>query len=754
MLFRSYGTKLPTDEDQNILDQYLTDNGQTCDASRNGTWDCSSAGTKMKVGGSSGLNIPLAGYRDTGGSFGYRTTHVHFWSSSLTGGSAWRRFLYSGLATVYRAAASKAYGFSVRCLVDPLVYPDFVAGTPIVDERDGQTYGTVQVGTQIWLTENIRYFGSDIPIRNMQQGSDTIPMAYLYGFSYNHAFQTTSAARPTLSALVNLLTYTEQFDNAYWSKQRVVITPDTTTAPDGTLTADTVTGDGTTGGAMSPYRTVTASSNTQYVISVYIKAGTAPWIALYAYDGFTSPVVFFDVVNGTIGTISAGIDSAAISNAGNGWWRCSVVRTTGASSTTLRPQYAQATADGVVATSATLTNYIWGADLRVANAGANLPVYQRVVASGTYNSTGFPKYLKFDGTDDAMVTNSIDFTATNKMTVFTGARKLSDSASGIIAELSADINSNNGSFNVGAAYTVGGADNLSWGVQTKGTGTVAGIAYRTYTSPDSRVFTSLLNNSGVNKNLLLYSEQFDNAVYVFANGTATPNTAIAPDGTTTADTLTQTGTGANLMFMGGHSAVVFAAGNTYTYSYYAKAGTYDKLYILLYGSYFNNNGANIAAVFNLTSGTVNNYGISRASISTVGNGWYRLEATHTATASGSTGSEGQFIRFYEGSVPGSTVYTWGAQIELGSSASEYQFNDGSVNIISRLNGTNVNASSLTGPTTSANYGNYAMYIGARGGTTLPFNGNLYSLIVRGASTIITKVKQTEKYIAKKMNITI
>ena len=81
-------------------------------------------------------------------------------------------------------------------------------------------------------------------------------------------------------------------------------------------------------------------------------------------------------------------------------------------------------------------------------------------------------------------------------------------------------------------------------------------------------------------------------------------------------------------------------------------------------------------------------------------------------------------------------------------------NDGSVNIISRLNGTNVNASSLTGPTTSANYGNYAMYIGARGGTTLPFNGNLYSLIVRGASTIITKVKQTEKYIAKKMNITI
>lgn len=35
---------------------------------------------------------------------------------------------------------------------------------------------------------------------------------------------------------------------------------------------------------------------------------------------------------------------------------------------------------------------------------------------------------------------------------------------------------------------------------------------------------------------------------------------------------------------------------------------------------------------------------------------------------------------------------------------------------------------------TGNYGNYALYIGRRAGTTLPFDGSLYSLIVRGALT--------------------
>lgn len=76
------------------------------------------------------------------------------------------------------------------------------------------------------------------------------------------------------------------------------------------------------------------------------------------------------------------------------------------------------------ATAGTLTLTVSGsvtlADLRPTNAGALLPPYQRVNTASDYDSVGFPLYLKCNGTSSVMSTNSIDFTATDKMTVVTG----------------------------------------------------------------------------------------------------------------------------------------------------------------------------------------------------------------------------------------------------------------------------------------------------------------------------------------------
>jgi hypothetical protein len=74
-------------------------------------------------------------------------------------------------------------------------------------------------------------------------------------------------------------------------------------------------------------------------------------------------------------------------------------------------------------------------------------------------------YLLFDGTDDGLATASIDFTATNKMTVFAGVRKLSDAASGTLAELSVDAATNR-AFNVFAPSRFGG--NFSYRVRSTG----------------------------------------------------------------------------------------------------------------------------------------------------------------------------------------------------------------------------------------------------------------------------------------------
>jgi hypothetical protein len=51
---------------------------------------------------------------------------------------------------------------------------------------------------------------------------------------------------------------------------------------------------------------------------------------------------------------------------------------------------------------------------------------------------------------------------------------------------------------------------------------------------------------------------------------------------------------------------------------------------------------------------------------------------------------------------------------------------------------------------TGNYGNYPLYIGRRGGTSLPFNGHLYSLIVRfGSNLPINTIEQAEAWINDK-----
>lgn len=90
-------------------------------------------------------------------------------------------------------------------------------------------------------------------------------------------------------------------------------------------------------------------------------------------------------------------------------------------------------------TAGTLTVTVAGVattvDLRPANLSASFPVYQRVNTATDYDTAGFPKYLKFDGVDDFLVTNSIDAGA-DKAQVFAGVRKLSDAARAMFLETS------------------------------------------------------------------------------------------------------------------------------------------------------------------------------------------------------------------------------------------------------------------------------------------------------------------------------
>jgi hypothetical protein len=129
---------------------------------------------------------------------------------------------------------------------------------------------------------------------------------------------------------------------------------------------------------------------------------------------------------------------------------------------------------------------LWGADLRVTNDGVGIPAYQRVNTSTDYDTVGFPPYLFFNGTDRWMQTNTIT-PGTDKAQVFAGVRKLSDAAQGMVAEFSASLAANNGTFYLSAPNSA--AANLAFA--SKGTAAATAIA-----SPFAAPLTSVLTGLG------------------------------------------------------------------------------------------------------------------------------------------------------------------------------------------------------------------------------------------------------------------
>ena len=119
---------------------------------------------------------------------------------------------------------------------------------------------------------------------------------------------------------------------------------------------------------------------------------------------------------------------------------------------------------------------------------ASRPILQRNATTGAY-------YLAFDGVDDFLQTNNIDFTATDKVSLFAGVAKLLDRAQ-IIVELSSNTNTNSGSF-----YLVAGSDygGIGYTSTARGSSNVfADTTARnfTYVAPDVAVLSVKHDISG------------------------------------------------------------------------------------------------------------------------------------------------------------------------------------------------------------------------------------------------------------------
>ena len=380
-------------------------------------------------------------------------------------------------------------------------------------------------------------------------------------------------------------------DTSVWSTQAVTVTANTSVAPDGTTTAETITASATSSTHFlffGAYPTI--AIGIQLGCSVFAKAGTNNFFQLSVLNE-ANTYANFDLSTGTIGTTGSNVSSVTMTSVGSGWYRCSFVitSTTNAANSSLTFAPVASNSVGRLPTwtpAGTETVILWGAQLE-----------QRSAVSA--------------------------YTATTTQAITNYIPVLQSAASGV-----ARFDNN------------------------PTTGESLGLLIE-----ESRT------------NLLTYSSQFDNAAWTKSFLTVTADTVVAPDGTLTGDKLVEdTSTNNHTILQG----VSVSASTTYTVTTYAKASGRNWLYIL-----DNSNPNAVQAFFDLSTGTVGNVGGSAtATITSVGNSWYRCSVTF-ATGPSQTS---MVIHIRPASANGTTSYTgngfsgvflWGAQVELGAFATSY-----------------------------------------------------------------------------------
>jgi hypothetical protein len=203
----------------------------------------------------------------------------------------------------------------------------------------------------------------------------------------------------------NLTLWSEQFDNAYFNRVASSVTANSTTSPSGIVNADTLVENTSTNFHLLARSGFPSGTNT---LSVYAKASTRNFIYIAFFNG-TDFGAYFNLSNGTIGTIDAGV-TATIQDAGYGWYRCSVTFTS-LINVSLSLGIAQSNGVRSYTGNGTGSVFLWGAQLEAgayatsyipttsASVTRNLDVVQKTGVSSLIGQTEGTLYWEGTLTD-------------------------------------------------------------------------------------------------------------------------------------------------------------------------------------------------------------------------------------------------------------------------------------------------------------------------------------------------------------------
>ena len=189
----------------------------------------------------------------------------------------------------------------------------------------------------------------------------------------------------------------------------------------------------------------------------------------------------------------------------------------------------------------------------------------------------------------------------------------------------------------------------------------------TYVGSDGLIMAAVTN-------LLLRSEEFDNASWTKSNSSIGTNVVTAPNGSLTADKLIEDTANTTHLVYAGSSALT--AGQPYVVSVYLKAA--ERTFASI-GSVTSNSGTGI----NLSTGTLVDVTVAgwtnaaTRSVTNIGNGWYRVAVVIPSATGNNSLCDSIRIFTNNGTTTSYTgdgtsgIYVWGAQLEQSATVGEY-----------------------------------------------------------------------------------